>query len=292
MTTASAKAHQSPEKIKQLYQVMDDDTACTTTEWIPSFCVEARIDFNDVRTGFRETVSLSKALEIYSDNAELLWTDDMIREVDLLKTSSAIPDGIQLGVLPGFVDANFLTRMENQFAQYLLRSFDARIYRNFDLNIYSFSGESRADFCRRCVELFDSRKRSELDNLHEVFNRKLEQAKQKYLGAAEFEELELTKSESRNRDIFSRCSEQIAELFDSAEFSLTPFFGPPPRPTGMQELEERLLALQLEVHQAIADLSSSFDEKARAVDEYILHPNLKDIHFVRSCILWMPKETA
>jgi hypothetical protein len=39
----------------------------------------------------------------------------------------------------------------------------------------------------------------------------------------------------------------------------------------------------------ISKLSDSFNEKASAVDEYILHPNLKDIHLVRSCILWMPK---
>jgi hypothetical protein len=293
MMSSGAKGPQShaAEKLRQLYQITEDSRD-GESELIPFFCVEARVDFNDVRTGFRETVSLSKALEIYSTNADLLWTDDMVRDVNLLATTSSVPNGIRLGILPDFVDANFLTRMENQFVQYLLRSFEARIYRNFDLNLYSFSGESRADFCRRCLELFDGQKRQELDRLHEVFNRKLEQIRQKYLSFAEPREFEQAKSEIRNKDAFSRFSERIAELFYMAELRMKPVPDPIQYSSGMQELEERLISLELEAHQAIVALSDVYDEKARAIDEYILHPNLKDVHFVRSCILWMPKGAA
>lgn len=290
MSSTTAKGHLFPgaDRIKQLYQRLEGPSG-SAAEWIPLFCVEARIDFNDVRTGFRETVSLSKALEIYSDNAEMLWTDDMIRDVDLLKASSSAPEGVRLSALPDFVNANFLTRMENQFVQYLLRSFGTKIYRNFDLNVYSLSGESRSDFCRRCLDLFAGQKRRELDQRHEVFNRKLEQVKQKYIGVTDSGELEKAKSESRNRDVFSRCSEQMAELFNSAELRLKRLPYPPRISSSMQELEERLLGLEWEARQAITRLADFFEEKANAIDEYILHPNLKDIHFVRSCILWMPK---
>jgi hypothetical protein len=292
MTSTNAKSPQFHvvEKLKQLYPVIEEPRN-DETELTPSFCVEARVDFNDIRTGFRETVSLSKALEIYSNNADLLWTDDMIRDVELHKTSSSIPAGARLGPLPDFVNESFLARMENQFVQYLLRSFEARIYRNFDLNLYSFSGESRSDFHKRCQDMFMGAKRQELDMLHEVTNRKLEQLKQKYLGAAEASELEQTRSESRDRDAFSRCSDRLTELFNSAEFAFKPVAGPLQYSSSMQEFEERLLSLEGEAQQAIGILFDSYDEKARAIDEYILHPNLKDIHFVRSCILWIPKGT-
>jgi hypothetical protein len=292
-STPAAKGHQShaAEKLKQLYQ-SSESNADRETVLIPFFCVETRIDFNDVRTGFRETVSLSKALEIYSNNAELLWTDDMIRDVDLTKTTSSAPDGVRLGVLPDFVDAGCLNRMEQQFVQYLLRSFEVKIFRNFDLNLYSFSGESRPDFCKRCLEAFDGPKRQELDQLHDVFNRKLEQTRQKYLSGTDPAELEQAKSESRNRDAFSRCSERIAELFYKAELRMKPKDSPATYLQGGRELEERLGSLELEAHQAISRLSDLYDEKARSIDEYILHPNLKDIHFVRSCILWISTGAA
>jgi hypothetical protein len=235
---------------------------------------------------------LTKALEIYSDKADLLWTDDMIRDVDLAKTSPSIPDGIRLGVMPEFVDANFLTQMENQFVRYLLRSFATKIYRNFNLNLYSLSGESRDEFCKRCIELFDGPKRQELDGLHDVFSRKLEQTKCKYLSSTETGELEQAKSESRNKDAYSRCAERISEMFYMTELRVKPAASPAQYSQGMHELDERLVSLELEALQAISRLVDSYDEKACAVDEYILHPNLKDIHFVKSCILWMATGAA
>jgi hypothetical protein len=257
-------------------------------EYSPYFYVEARIDFNDVRTGFRETVSTRKALELFSD-AELLWSDDMICEVDPESLRLDPPSGARLQPLPEFVDERLISSMETQFIQYLLRSFEARVYRNPALNIYSFSGETSNQFTGRCLELFDAPMRRDLESLHEVFNRKLEQIKQKYLHAEdESGELIQAKVDSENRDVFSRVSERVAGLFLSAEISLRPESGPFRNLHGVQELEERLLSLELEAQQAITKLWDSYMEKARAMDEYMLHPNLKDIHLVRSCILWMP----
>ncbi len=271
------------------------------TEYFPHFYVEARIDFNDVRTGFRETVSLSKALEIHSNEAELSWVEDMVRDVDLQKTSLSRPDSIRISPLPSFVDSNFLSRMETKFVQYLLRSFVAKVHRNYALNIYSFAGETRGDFVRRCRELLDEAKRKELDLLHDVFKRKLEQTKEKYLLSSEplgldlVDEplgLELAKAESQNKSIFFRYSERIDEHFLRGE--VQPDFNPDAnRDTSeINELEERLMSLELEAQVEIKKLQDSYGEKVQNLDEYKLHPNPKAIHFVRSGILWMPKKAA
>lgn len=279
-------------RIKHFYQ--DPDPAQGDLELVPFLCVEARVDFNDIRTGFRETVSLSKALEIYSDTADLLWTDDMVRDVNPAGLSPVAPAGGRLRALPDFVNTGFAARMESRFVQYLLRSFETRIYRNFDLNIYSFSGESRSDFCQRCLELFDAPKRDELYALHEVFMRKLEQIRQKYLGAGEpdGEELEQARKDSTSRDALSRCSERIADLFYRAEEMMDLVISPHPYPSAPQEYEEKLIALEREAQQAVVNLTRAYEEKANAIDEYIIHPNLKDIHLVRSCVVWMPGGTA
>jgi hypothetical protein len=279
------------DKVKYLFLAAEDQWN-TGTEYLPHLYIEARIDFCDVRTGFRETVSLSKALEIYSDSADLLWADDMIRDVDPQKLTSFAPDHARLRSLPEFVDANFISRMETQFLQYLLRSFVTTVHRNFTLDIYSFSGETPHDFILRCRELLDGPMRRELDLLREVFNRKLEQITAKYLHADYSGQLEDAKADSQNNDIFFRYSERIAELFLDAEpmphsFAESLHYSP-----DMQELEEQLIFVELDARRAIAKLEDSYAEKARSIDEYILHPNLKDIHFVRSCILWMPGQAA
>ncbi len=259
-------------------------------EYLPHFYAEVRIDFNDIRTGFRETVSLMKALDIYSENADLLWADDMIRDIDPRKMKSEIHESAHLARLPDYVNANFMARMENKFAEYLLRCFEQRIYKNFALNIYSFSGESLADFTGRCMELFDGPMRQELDYLNEVFKRKLERVKQKFLSSEEEGAFERAREESQRRNAFAVYSDKIASLFVQSEFRNKSTFGRPEAAKSMSELDERLIGLEQEAQQAILKIGESYEEKARAIDEYILHPNVRDIHFVRSCIIWIPSK--
>jgi hypothetical protein len=290
MSLNSQKKSPPPlDKVKYLFLAIENPNV-PEIAYSPYFYAEAKIDFNDIRTGFRETVSLSKALEIYSNNADLLWSEDMIQDVDTQRILSSMPDEARLGSLPDFVSASFISQMETQFTQYLLRSYSIKIYRNFDLNVYSLSGESRSEFIGRCRELCEGPKRREMDLLHDVFKRMLEQIKQKYMDVNESASLEQSRTASQNKDIFSHYSERIAALFLRYDSKSNPSAGPFHPPSGMQDLEERLLSLELDAQKAIRKLLDSCEERAGNLDEYILHPNLKDIHFVRSCILWMPQK--
>ncbi len=257
-------------------------------EYAPYFYAEARIDFGDVRTGFRDTISLNKAMDICPNDANLCWADDMIREVDISKVTSTIPNGARLRPQPGFVDEPFISRMENHLIRYLLRTYKIRIYRNFALNIYSLAGESLEAFVSRCTELLKEPMRHELHLLQEVFNRKLEQIKQRYLGLEIPRDLEQAKMDSQNRETFSRASEKIDDLFMRSDLGPSTAFPALYSAPEMTEMEERLFSLEVKAQRSIEKVIQSYFQKARTIDEYILHPNLKDIHFVRSGILWMP----
>jgi hypothetical protein len=290
MANTDAPSLHSADKVKHLY--LAGDAKIQDVKYFPCFYAEVRIDFNDVRTGLKTTFSLNKAMEIYSFSADLLWTNDMVQAVDPAHITSSAPEGARFGSLPEYVDANFIAQAETQFIQYLLRSFAAELYRNSFLNVYSNSGESRSDFIGRCMELFNGTMRGELDLMHEVFNRRLEQLKGKYLASVKTNPSEHARIESHRKDIFLRYSDRIAETFLFGGFASGKSGEPFRISPGMLELEERLAALGIEAQNAIANLVKSYKDKAGALDEYILHPNLKDIHFVRSCILWMPKKAA
>jgi hypothetical protein len=278
-------------KVKHLF-LENADSQTSSVEYVPFFYVEARIDFNDVRTGFRLTASLNKALEIYAVNSDLIWSEDMIQDVDPQIIKASAPAAARLRSLPDFIDVDFMHQMELQFIQYLLRSYKARIYRNSELDVYSGAGESLSEFTARCLDLLDGSKRRELDVLHEVFKRKLERIKQKYLDTNVSDNLDLVKIESQSRDFYFQYSERIAGLFLQPELGLNIESNSLHVPRKNLELEERLLSLELEARQAIAKLWDSNNVKAQSIDEYILHPNLKDLHFVRSCILWIPAKAA
>jgi hypothetical protein len=289
---ANSEQHETQrnEKTKSLY-LSRGDSETHGIEYFPYFYAEARIDFNDVRTGFRETRSLSQALEIYSQHADLFWVEDMIRDVDPRQMKSVSPANVRLSSLPDFVDDKFVSLMETQYMQYLLRSFEARLFKNSMLNIYSNAGESRDEFIARCAELLKNSMREELDQVCDVFNRRLEQLKEKYLPSDEFLELEIPQLESRNRVAFSQYSEHIAILFLKGDLRLRPGLSIQPSQKGL-ELEECLIEVEQEARRTVSGILESYEYEAQALDEYILHPNLKDIHFVRSCILWMPQKAV
>jgi hypothetical protein len=281
---------QRSEKVKSLYLSMGGSET-NRCEYFPYFYAETRIDFNDVRTGYRETRSLNKALEIYSPHADLFWVEDMIRDVDPGKIQHTPPAQVQLNSLPEYVDENFVSLMEMQYMQYLIRYFEVHIFKNSALNIYSNACESRDEFIVRCMELLKSTMREELDQSCDVFKRRLEQLRAKYLSSDEFLGMDNTQLESRNRDAFSQYSEQITALFLTENWPPRPDISIHPLQRGM-ELEECLIEVEKESQRAISGIMESHKYKAQALDEYILHPNLKDIHFVRSCILWMPKKAV
>ncbi len=260
--------------------------------YAPFFYAEVRIDFNDVRTGYRTTVSLNKAVEIHSIYPDMLWAEDMVQDVDCRRIKSVAPEASFFGQLPGFVDENFMSQVETQFIQYLMRCHTAKVYRNSELNAYSNPGESLSVFTSRCLDLFDESKRQELDALHEVFTRRLEQVRQKYLSTNRSENLDRAKAESQDRNLFMSYSDRIADLFMQPEVHLNAVRSGDALSGRNPDLEERLSTLKSEARQAVARICDSYANRARLIDDYLLHPNLKDIHFVRCCILWIPARGA
>jgi hypothetical protein len=277
----------TPENIKSLFWI-PDRAGSSPSAFVPHLYLEARIDFNDVRTGFKKSYSINRAVRIPEEKSERFWDDDAVLEIDPGKLRSAAPENIALGDLPRHVDGVLLARTEAQFIEYLLRFFTVKVYRNFSLDLYSTSGESRNDFIIRCVDLYRERMYGEFGSVHKVFLRRLERLQQKYLGTEDSEELEKSKKDSSNRELFYRISERISALFLRTEYSIQHVAWTSESGARKHELEERLRDLYLEARETVSRILDSYEDKIRSVDEYILHPNMKNIHFVNSSILWMP----
>jgi len=275
------------ENTKNLFRI-PESTGARELEFEPYVLLEARIDFNDVRTGFSGQYRINKTVTIPEDLVEPLWDDNTIPDMYLEELEENPPERAGFRTLPGYVDAKFISWMETRFIQYLLDTFAVSIYRNHYLGTYSSSGEKLADFIIRCIELIQAPMYSEFDSMLEVFKRKLEQLQQKYLNEKHSEDIDKIKKVYRNRELFNHISERIAALFLRTEFHiqrLTPPMGPV---SHVHELEERLTALHFEAQESVAKILDFHEEKAKSVDEYILHPTIKNIHFIRSFILWMP----
>ena len=275
--------------IESLY-LRSDTTDKTAVEYFPYVYIEAVIDFNDVRTGYRGAVKLARALKAFNSHAFPGWSEEIIHDANIGRIRATRPRASRLRSLPDFIDAEFIDVVKNRYLEHLTRTWKKTLYRNSGLNIYSGAGESREEFIVRCKEQFFAQMREELGRTRVIFNRKQEQLKEKYLGIGEAElpESAPVTPETNDRDIYSRYAERIAALFLNAAFSTVHDDADVPRMEKSSELEERLIALTADAHRKISSLCESYENKAELVDEYILRPNLKNIHCERSCILWMP----
>ena len=259
-------------------------------EYFPCVYIEANVAFNDIRTGYRGAVKLARALKIYDSHATPGWSEEIIQDSNVDRIRENIPRSAQLRPLPEFVDAEFINSVRNRYIDQLTRKWKKVLYHNSELNIYSGADESREEFITRCREQFLGMMREELDRLRVIFNRMQEQLKEKYLGVGE---AELSESapftmEANDRDIYSRYTERVALLFLNASSSPAETGVVAERMDKKSELEERLIALTAGTLNKITLLRENYEKKAELVDEYVLRPNMKNIHCERSCIIWAP----
>jgi hypothetical protein len=260
-------------------------------EYQPCFYVEARIDFSDIRSGYHLTCGMNSVLDMVPLDGDLLWTRDMVGTVNPDALQTGMPEGARLRNLPDFVTEDVLSRIETRYLSFLLRHAEARVFRNFDLNIYSQPGETRGDFQTRCLEVFNESFRADLDAMREVINRRLERIEQKYLGQDAQGEFESERRMAQARSRLHAVAERIAELFLQTELTLEGEPAALAHPTlSSPDLEQRLETVETNVRREIRRLLNCYREKVLNIDEYIIHPDVKDLHLVRSCILWMPVE--
>jgi hypothetical protein len=258
-------------------------------EYVPRLYLEAKVDFADVRSGLRATCSVSRALEIYRMEVDSLWTDDMAWDVEPDRVATEFPAGVRLRELPAAVDADFLASVERNCLAYLLRSFHVRLFRNFALNIYSRLDESLPDFQARCLEMLREPFRKDVDSLRDVFGRSMEQLRQKYVSPNTWTTDDRGRLAARHRSEFRDVAERLSSIFMNVDLTVLCPFEAMPKGAGSTDLQERLASTAQDARSSIERLLTSYRERARNVDEYIIRPNLRDIHLVRTCLLWMPE---
>jgi len=268
-------------------------SSCQTMQGVvyhPFYYFEAKVDIDDVRSGFHQTQSVSSAVAIAPGGADSLWTADMEIPVDVDFIQTELPEGARQGPLPPFVSEQWLDRAEVQFASHLMRHMRARFFRNYALQAYSIGGENYREFADRCLEMLHELFSREMDGLREVYSRRLELIRERHTGELVSEEFSSAGAALRKREFLRVVSEALDGLFLNSEIHGGPSAADERvRRQPPSDLEEKLAALAVDARRDVAGLIQRYREKAESIDEYAVHPALKDIHVVRSGILWMPR---
>lgn len=278
-----------PGKIKELFFVPSGPDAAQ--EYAPFLYVEAKIDFSDVRSGYHATSSVNNVLEMIPLDGDMLWTRDMVRPIDPSALQANRPVTGRLRRLPPYIDVSYMSRVQSCYLSYLMRETAVLVYRNFALSLYSLPGESRDDFQVRCMEMLNDPFRKELDGLHEVVSRRLERIEERYVAQVRRGDFEADRRVTLTKSTLHAARERMAELFLRTSLTLQEWEEVPAGAgSALPDLEQQIGTVEFDAGRAIQRLMRSYQEQVRNIDECMIHPNLRDLHLVRICILWMPGE--
>lgn len=272
------------------YYFRPPEGAGSGADYYPHYFFEAKIDIDDIRSGYHETRSISRALEVRPCHADEFWTADMLASVDLSGVQAEAPAGVALHPLPSYVTEEMLDQAERQFVLYLMRHEKARFYRNYALKMYSAAGESAWDFSNRCLEILNDGFHADLNSPREAINRRLELLRERFFAQMRTDEIDASHWALRQRDCLNAVTERIDAMFlDAGIFSTTRISEVACSGETLTDLEEKLIALQREALREVESLIASYRERACNIDEYVVHPGLRDVHMVRTGMLWMPR---
>ncbi len=163
---------------------------------------DVRLDYRDVRSGVRGGASHTLAAPPLVDS-DLEWTEDMVQVVSESDLVEVEPPG----------PARWPHGSEDQMQRFLLRSFRLGIWRNADLGIYSQPGETREDFRRRCIELLSDEQHAALQDLRQVYLRRILELEQRVLDSLEhpiWEGEQIDRRALEIRDAFSEIRETLS----------------------------------------------------------------------------------
>jgi hypothetical protein len=277
-------------RVKRLY-LKPAGVPGPAAEYFPHYYFVAKVDVDDVRSGFRESRSVCSALEIYPYDPDWVWTEDMVREVRPEMLQEHPPESVRLHPLPSFVDDGVIARVETQFVLHIVRHVKARFYRNEALKLFSIAGETHADFKSRCMDRLNETLRRELDAEQEIFGRRFELIRERHGRELQAEELHSPAIALRKRQWLRVISEQTYQLFLNSDLFSDPVAAPAlslgePK----SDMEEKLLSIHADACRAAGARIHALREKADAIDEYAVHPGLRDVHVARTCVAWMPRQ--
>lgn len=240
---------------------------------------DVRFNFHDVRSGFHGLHWGLFAAPPLLD-PELDWTPDMVTEVG--------EDEVQEIEAPG--SALWPLGSDDQ-----MRRFHARYYRvgicwNPELGAYSRPGEARDEFVRRCEEMAGDEKEAALQQIRQLYLRRILELEQRALAFLqqpgwEHEQVDRRAADVKDvfasiRDAFSRClATPLTEVLEVPEFDWQARLD--------VESRERVESVWKDFFAGLGEVRKRLLERALLIEVYEVTLNHSDIDVQPRGFLWL-----
>ena len=245
----------------------------------PSLFFRVRLDVHDIRSGY--SVSNEGCYEApWIDDSDLQCTRDMVQLIDF-KTLDEVVTPPRTLEWPSIGDQKVL--------RYFVHFSRTQIWRNTELQIYSYLGQTKEDFLDKSRVFASRDMRGALEKVKGIYLHRFLDLEQKRLFAVQAEPWDSDTTEDRIsqiRDAFSGIRESLSRCLMGEDVNLIREEDFVWEPTPDVESEERLRDLLSEFVHRHYVLVDECITKARSIEEYEVTVNHNQIEIISRGVLW------
>jgi hypothetical protein len=261
---------------------------------LPHLMGQFHYDKYDVRSGTKHSDELCLAIPLDSPGMEITCTPDDILAVRRELLHSLPQKSLKLDLWNGAIEQELFQLLEDSFLEFICRHFRIRIFRNFELGIFSRYNEPRELFEARCRERAEELLHHRLPEIKSRYDRQLEQFKNRYL--MEYHHVagrEASTRQSPNDLLYShflRVREQMTNIFSRFSY-LSDDIASNMESAGStgHELQEDLDRLLKRAWNDILDLAVEYRPVVSSIESYSISLAKGELVLDQIALLWRPQ---
>ncbi|MBN2431843.1 MAG: hypothetical protein JXQ27_10220 [Acidobacteria bacterium] len=275
------------------YGILPDEE--TTVTVLPYVMGHFHYDKYDVRSGTKHSDELCLAVPIEAQGFEITCTPEDIIPVQPDWLHPLPQKTLKLDLWNGSLQLELFHFLEESLLDFVCRHYRIRIFRNFELGLFSRYNEPRDMFEDRCLDRSEELFHRHLPEIKARYDRQLEQFKNKYLSGYHHVSGGEYPARDDARDqlytYFLYIREQITHLFSRMSYLSDSFAAKtaaaPPRG---HELLEDLERLRSKARDDIRNLAAEFRPVVKSVEEYTISLAQGELILDQITLLWKPED--
>lgn len=266
------------EPLEQLYLKTNDDGA-----YRPYVLAEAGITYDDPRIGVHQTVVRTLVAPIDPETFRVDWSASTPIDPDKLSLAAVPEESKRVARRSDEKIAAAAVEGEETLRTFLQERERLHLWYNPTMSAYSEIGEDRDTFIRRCTEEANKAVGEHADRLEGTFRRRFDQMREQ--------------SERQQREVEANTDEESPERrahevgfsWSQALYNITsgrPASSEEPQSVMEADYLGKIAQLQKQWERELQALRDEQEQRARAVEEVMLMPQLRNIETLKYVVLW------
>jgi|GEM_PF-3837563 len=262
---------------------------------LPYVMGQFHYDKYDVRSGTKHSDEICLAVPMEAQGFEITCMPADIIPVAAEWLHPLPQKTLNLDLWDGFLQLDLFHILEDSLLDFIRRHYRIRIFRNFELGLFSRYNEPREMFASRCLDRAEELLHHRLPEIKARYDRQLEQFRNKYLSG--YHQVSGSEYPARGEagdtlyTCFLRVREQMTHLFSHITYLADngASLMEPERAPG-DELQEDLGRLLIKARGDIQDLVAEYRPVLRSIEDYTISLNQGELILDQIALLWKPAE--